>query len=207
MTILSSLMGGGVTSIIKEVGSIVDNLNTSPEEKMKFKTELEEVFNERLQINKSNDINLRSEISKRWSSDAESDVSLAKLIRPVTLMLWTVILIGIMISTIFLDIKEGQLETLTIWMPLIQTIVITIYAAYFGGRSLEKIMHTNRQTKEVSSAFDYIKTVDTTNILKSPNSSTSYVRDLVDSKPNNNEAINNYLNSKYSNEMNEFLGN
>lgn len=201
MSILSKIVGSGVTSVVKEVGSIVDNLNTSSEEKSKLKTELERVFNARLEIQSSDENSLRNEISKRWTSDSTSDVSLAKLIRPITLMLWTVILIGIMVATIFLNISPSQLETLTIWMPLIQTIVITIYAAYFGGRSLEKMVQTNQKTKEIGSTIDYIKTVDTTNILKGTSKRVDDTK-IID---NNKKAIDIYTSN--GNDMDEFLGN
>lgn len=169
MSILSSIMSSGVSNVVKEVGNIVDELNTSTEEKAKLKIDLEKVFNERLSINYTEETNLRSEITKRWGNDSNGDVTLAKLIRPVTLMLWTVILIGIMTATIFMSIEPTQLETLTVWMPLIQTIVVTIYTAYFGGRSLEKIISINKDKNKSRDAIEYMKTIDTTRILKEEN--------------------------------------
>ena len=208
MGILSKVVGSGVGSVVKEVGGIIDNLSTSTEEKLKLKTDLENVFNKRLEIQQNDEINMRSEISKRWSSDSTSDISLAKLIRPMILMLWTVILIGIMIATIFLEMQEQQLGTLTLWMPLIQTIIVTIYAAYFGGRSLEKIIHTNQKSKEVGSALDYIKTVDTTKILKNQSSMTQDSQPSVTAidvyKTSNNNKRNEEV---YSDVIDEFLGN
>ena len=167
MGILNSLIGGSANGVIKEVGSIIDELHTSTEEKMRLKKDLELVFNDRMKIKSSDDISLRGEITKRWNSDSNSDTKLAKLIRPVTLILWTLILMLVMVATIFMNMESVQLETLGMWMPLIQTIVVTIYGAYFGGRSLEKIIHRNTRSKEVGSAMDYIKTIDATKIISS----------------------------------------
>jgi hypothetical protein len=80
------------------------------------------------------DISEGQEITKRWESDMSSDSWLSKNIRPMTLI---AILAGYFIfatsSAFELNVKQAYVELLGQWGMLIMS-------AYFGGRTLEKIM-------------------------------------------------------------------
>ena len=80
------------------------------------------------------DISEGQEITKRWESDMSSDSWLSKNIRPITLI---AILAGYFIfatsSAFELNVKQAYVELLGQWGMLIMS-------AYFGGRTLEKIM-------------------------------------------------------------------
>jgi uncharacterized membrane protein (DUF106 family) len=80
------------------------------------------------------DISEGQEITKRWESDMASDSWLSKNIRPMTLI---AILAGYFIfatsSAFELNVKQAYVELLGQWGMLIMS-------AYFGGRTLEKIM-------------------------------------------------------------------
>jgi len=80
------------------------------------------------------DISEGQEITKRWESDMASDSWLSKNIRPITLI---AILAGYFVfatsSAFELNVKQAYVELLGQWGMLIMS-------AYFGGRTLEKIM-------------------------------------------------------------------
>jgi uncharacterized membrane protein (DUF106 family) len=80
------------------------------------------------------DISEGQEITKRWESDMASDSWLSKNIRPMTLI---AILAGYFVfatsSAFELNVKQAYVELLGQWGMLIMS-------AYFGGRTLEKIM-------------------------------------------------------------------
>lgn len=78
------------------------------------------------------------EISKRWSSDMLSDNTLSKSIRPLSLAF-------VLISTVLLIFIDSGFINFAVdseWKELLKMLLITIVAAYFGGRSYEKIKKT-----------------------------------------------------------------
>ena len=132
MSIFTKLFSKGATDLVKEVGSVVDDLTTTKEEKLEAKRKLEDLL---LNFEKS----LQIEVSKRWEQDMNSDSWLSKNIRPLTLIFLvfcTLILIFIDSGFIEFEVKQNRID-------LLQIILITIIGAYFGGRSFEKIKKLN----------------------------------------------------------------
>jgi len=124
-----SLLGGDT---LKNVGAIIDDLHTSGEEKLAAKQALEKVLIEAEQA-------AQAQVSARWEADMKHGSWLSKNIRPLTLIFLT------MIFTV-LSIFDGNLqiggEDFTIgeaYVPVYQTLLMTVYAAYFAGRSIEKV--------------------------------------------------------------------
>jgi hypothetical protein len=74
------------------------------------------------------------EVSKRWSADMTSDNKLSKSVRPLTL-------IFLFVSTVVLIFIDSGFINFAVddeWKELLKMLLITITAAYFGGRSYEK---------------------------------------------------------------------
>ena len=124
-----SLLGGDT---IKDVGNIIDNLHTSGEEKAAAKQALEKVLAEAEQA-------AQAQVSARWEADMKHGSWLSKNIRPLTLIFLTAVFT-------ILSIFDGKLqiggEDFTIgaaYVPVYQTLLMTVYAAYFAGRSIEKV--------------------------------------------------------------------
>ena len=120
------------SDLVKEVGNVADELITSQEEKLILKKELEEKILE-------HEASMQSEITERWKADMNSDSWLSKNIRPLTLvfLLFTLTIFTLVdFSFIDLNIKHA-------WINLWQTLAITAFGAYFGGRSWEKIKRKN----------------------------------------------------------------
>jgi len=124
-----SLLGGDT---IKDVGNIIDDLHMSGEEKAEAKQKLENILIAAEQA-------AQAQVSARWEADMKHGSWLSKNIRPLTLVFLT------FVFTI-LSVFDGNLtiagEAFTIgaaYVPVYQTLLMTVYAAYFAGRSIEKV--------------------------------------------------------------------
>ena len=129
-------------SAIFEIGNkLIDKLLPDPEAKAKAQAELLKMQQDgRLAELQADNVEAQ-EISKRWTSDMGSDSWLSKNIRPMTLI---AILIGYFVfataSAFGIEVKQAYVELLGQWGMLIMS-------AYFGGRTLEKIMDRKNATK------------------------------------------------------------
>jgi hypothetical protein len=75
------------------------------------------------------------EVTKRWQADLNSDNSLSKNVRPLVMMFLTISMaLFIIIDSSFKDFKVRE-----DWISLLSSLLLLVYGAYFGGRSLEKI--------------------------------------------------------------------
>jgi len=122
---VGSLLGGDT---IKDVGNIIDNLHTSKEEKAEAKQKMEQILAAAEQA-------AQAQVSARWEADLKHGSWLSKNIRPLTLIFLTAIFT-------ILSIFDGNLGEFTIgeaYVPVYQTLLMTVYAAYFAGRSIEKV--------------------------------------------------------------------
>ncbi len=80
------------------------------------------------------DVSEQNNVSERWKADAQSDSQLAKNIRPLTLVyILTAYLIFAIADGYGYKIAPSYVELLGQWGMLVMS-------AYFGGRTLEKIM-------------------------------------------------------------------
>ena len=123
-----NLLGGLVGKVLPEAGKIIDNLHTSTEEKMAARQKMEQLL-------VSAEQEAQKEVSARWESDMKSDAWLPKNIRPVTLIFLTVCFV---ILSVF-DGNIGECSISDSYVPVYQTLLMTVYAAYFAGRSIEKV--------------------------------------------------------------------
>lgn len=121
--IISWLTGG----LIKEVGGVIDNLTTTKEEKLKIKNQLQVILEKA-------EANAQTEVTSRWKSDMGSDSSLSKNIRPMVLIYLTFIFSLLA----FADGNIGEFRIAETYIPIFQTLLVTVYGAYFVGRSWEK---------------------------------------------------------------------
>mgnify|MGYP003634702413 FL=1 len=73
-------------------------------------------------------------VTQRWSSDMNSDSFLSKNVRPMTLIFLTVMTMVLIIG----DSYGVDFNVDTSWIELLKTLLVTVFVAYFGGRSFEK---------------------------------------------------------------------
>ena len=122
-------------------GKLIDKLIPDPEAKAKAQAELLKMQQDgRLAELQADNVEAQ-EISKRWQADMDSDSKLAKNIRPMTLVyILTAYLVFAVGSAFGLNVNENYVELLGQWGMLVMS-------AYFGGRTLEKIMEKKNATK------------------------------------------------------------
>jgi hypothetical protein len=121
--IISWLTGG----LIKEVGNVIDSLTTTKEEKLEIKKQLQVILEKA-------EANAQAEVTSRWKSDMSSDSFLSKNIRPMVLVYLTFIFSILA----FADGNIGEFTIAEEYIPIFQTLLVTVYGAYFVGRSWEK---------------------------------------------------------------------
>ena len=86
--------------------------------------------------------NQEDNVSDRWKADMNSDSWLSKNVRPGTLVyLLTAYLIFALLDVAGYKISESYVNLLGQWGMLVMT-------AYFGGRTVEKVMEMRRKDKE-----------------------------------------------------------
>jgi uncharacterized membrane protein (DUF106 family) len=113
---------------------VLDKVLPDPEARAKAQAELIKVQQEGRLAELQADQVAMQETSKRWESDMKSDSWLSKNIRPMTLVfiLFTYIAFGLM-SAWDIEVNEAYVKLLGEWGQLIML-------AYFGGRTVEKVM-------------------------------------------------------------------
>ena len=120
-----SLLGGDT---IKDVGNIIDNLHTSGEEKEEARQKITEILAKAEQA-------AQAQVSARWEADMKHGSWLSKNIRPLTLIFLTSVFV---VLSVF-DGNAGDFSIGAAYVPVYQTLLMTVYAAYFAGRSIEKV--------------------------------------------------------------------
>ncbi|MGI9556220.1 MAG: 3TM-type holin [Cyanophyceae cyanobacterium] len=121
---LLSLLTGG---LIKDVGNVIDKLTTTDEERLVAKQKIQELLEKA-------DQDAQVQITERWKLDMQSDSFLSKNIRPLVLIYLTVIFTALA----FFDGNIGGFQVDEAYIPIFQSLLITVYGAYFVGRTWEK---------------------------------------------------------------------
>ena len=86
--------------------------------------------------------NQEDNVSKRWQADMSSDSWMSKNIRPGTLVyILTAYLLFAGLSAAGIEVNEAYVNLLGQWGMLVMT-------AYFGGRTVEKVMEMRKRDKE-----------------------------------------------------------
>ena len=127
MSIFTKIFSGGAKDLVETVGTAIDKIHTSKEEKEVLKNEINKKILDYEQ-------NMQKQVTRRWESDMQGNW-LSKSIRPLSLAFLLVVLSVFTLvdfSFVELDIKDS-------WIDLWQMLAITAFGAYFGGRSYEKI--------------------------------------------------------------------
>jgi len=121
--ILQFITGG----LIKDIGQVIDDLVTTDEERLAAKQKVEELLEQA-------DKDAQDQVTARWESDMKSDSFLSKNIRPMVLIYLTFIFSVLA----FFDGNIGEFSIAKDYIPIFQSLLITVYGAYFVGRTWEK---------------------------------------------------------------------
>ena len=124
-----SLLGGDT---IKDVGNIIDNLHTSGEEKAEARQKITQILATAEQA-------AQAQVSARWEAAMKHGSWLSKNIRPLTLVFLTFVFTILSVFDGNLTIAGEDFTIGSAYVPVYQTLLMTVYAAYFAGRSIEKV--------------------------------------------------------------------
>ncbi len=81
------------------------------------------------------EVRFQENVTERWKADMGSDVKLAKLIRPVTL----ICLMGMFMITMMIDSMDNvAFNVKDSYVSLLELLMLTAFGAYFAGRTIEK---------------------------------------------------------------------
>ena len=127
MGILNKIFSSGAKGLVDSVGSIIDEVHTSDEEKQQMKLKIQEMIT-------SHEAKIQEQVTRRWEADMKGNW-LTKSIRPLSLAF---LLLALTIFTL-VDFGFVDLSIKDSWIELWKMLAITAFGAYFGGRSYEKI--------------------------------------------------------------------
>ena len=128
MSILTQIFSSGATALVGSVGSVIDDLTTSKEEKLEAERKVKELI-------ANYEIEMEKNITSRWEADLKSDSWLSKNVRPMVL----IFLIVCTMLLIFIDAGAISFSVDEDWKDLLKMTLMTTVGAYFGGRSYEKV--------------------------------------------------------------------
>ena len=121
---LIQLITGG---LIKDIGKVIDNVTTTDEERLEAKRKIQELLEKA-------DNDAQTQVTERWKFDMQSDSFLSKNIRPLVMVFLTTMFTILA----FTDGNIGEFSIQKEYIPIFQTLLVTVYGAYFVGRSWEK---------------------------------------------------------------------
>ncbi len=94
------------------------------------------------------EVRFQENVTERWKADMGSDVKLAKMIRPVTL----ICLMAMFMVTMFIDSMDNvAFNVKDSYVSLLELLMLTAFGAYFAGRTIEKKRSTSSSESRTKS--------------------------------------------------------
>ena len=121
------LLGGIFKGLFSNAKGILDETITTDEERLEAEQKLKALIQEGQKA-------ATHAVTDRWKADMASDNKLSKNIRPITLIFLTVVFTIIS----FADGNAGDFQLDPAYAPIWQTLLLSVYGAYFVGRTIEK---------------------------------------------------------------------
>tara|TARA_R100001440_G_scaffold57867_1_gene77710 strand:+ start:3140 stop:3580 length:441 start_codon:yes stop_codon:yes gene_type:complete len=81
------------------------------------------------------EVKFQENVTERWKADMGSDVKLAKLIRPVTLI---ALMTMFMVTMVADSMDDWPFNVKDSYVSLLEILMLTAFGAYFAGRTIEK---------------------------------------------------------------------
>ena len=112
----------GVLGVVK---NLVDKEpGVSTEDKLEFE-----------KLKQQQEVEAQKQVTERWKADMGSDVKLAKMIRPVTLI---ALMTMFMVTMVADSMDNWAFIVKDSYVDLLQILMLTAFGAYFAGRTIEK---------------------------------------------------------------------
>jgi hypothetical protein len=123
-------------------GKLIDKFFPDPEQKAKAQLELMQMQQNGELAKINADIAEAQEITKRWEADMSSDSWLSKNIRPLALIaIFLAYFLFTAMSAFGYNAQESYVNLLGSWGQI-------VFLAYFGGRTVEKVMEMKSKDKD-----------------------------------------------------------
>ena len=81
------------------------------------------------------EVQFQNNVTERWKADMGSDVKLAKLIRPITLI---ALMTMFMVTMVADSMDDWPFNVKDSYVSLLEILMLTAFGAYFAGRTIEK---------------------------------------------------------------------
>lgn len=143
---LTSLFSKGASELVGTLGEAVDRLVTSDEERLVLKNELKAAVLTFKQSQLEFVAKYDEQITKRHATDMASDSWLSKNVRPVVIGFLTGATVLLAYLSIF-TLEVSEIILVTPWIDLLQVLLVTVYAFYFGSRGIEKVRRIQNGNK------------------------------------------------------------
>jgi hypothetical protein len=132
----------GLDALLSIGGKLIDKLIPDPEAKAKAQLDLAKMAQDGELAKMANDTKMyeteQKGITDRWTSDMASDSWLSKNIRPMSLVaVFTGFFTFALMSAFGYNAQESYVNLLGSWGQI-------VFLAYFGGRTVEKIMEMKK---------------------------------------------------------------
>jgi len=128
----TGIFSSSIGTIVDSVGNTIDRIVTSDEERLRIKVELAKLKSQSEKEVRTHVANLEKEVTARWKSDNEHFIT--RLVRPL-MVVWITTIFTVIL---FADGNIGEFAINPAYIPVLETIMVTIYLAYFGSRGIEK---------------------------------------------------------------------
>ena len=132
MSFFSDIFSSSASAIVDSVGNAIDKVVTSDEERLAMKNELVKIQLEATLKANEQANEAEAQITERWKSDNEHIIT--RLVRPLSFA-WVILLFSVVIVG---DTNWG-FSVRDAYIPVLESLLITMVLAYFGSRGLEKI--------------------------------------------------------------------
>lgn len=121
------ILNGIFKGIFSNAKGILDETITTDEERLEAERKLKALIEEGQKA-------ATHAVTDRWKADMASDNKLSKNIRPLTLVFLTFVFTILS----FADGNIGEFTLEPAYAPIWQTLLLSVYGAYFVGRTIEK---------------------------------------------------------------------
>jgi len=132
----------GLDALLSIGGKLIDKLIPDPEAKAKAQIDLAKMAQDGELAKMANDTKMyeteQNNITERWTADMSSDSWLSKNIRPMALIaIFMAYFLFTAMSAFGYNAQESYVNLLGSWGQI-------VFLAYFGGRTVEKIMEMKK---------------------------------------------------------------
>jgi len=136
---VTDLFTSSVGTVVEKLGEAIDANVTNDEERLALRNEMARIQASTMIASKELDMKYEAEISSRHTSDMKSDDIWSKRIRPMSMAFLLAVVAVLAVTDGNIPLFGDIFSINEAYIDLFQSLLLTAFAFYFGGRSMEKI--------------------------------------------------------------------